>query len=479
MIPFGPWEPDKPARLNDGVMRVADGVFPLLDGYRPAGQWEQIIPALPDAPKGGASFTSRQGISSIIAGTATGLYRGLSTGFVLLASGFSTMGRWRFAQFGGLAIATNGSDPMQKISLSDYAVAPLAGDPPKFEHLAVVRDFLVGGIMNGDIMTLAWSGINNAESWSFGSNQSDLQIMPTGGRITGILSGEFGVILQKERICRMDYIGGNIVFEINEVSSNIGCVSVHTVAQWGRLGFFWSKQGPMMWDGAQPIPIGEEKVDRWIGDRYGKDDWGGISTAIDPAQNIVTWSLPATETEPGRLIGYNWAIERWFTLPFASSVIFAGVTRDISIDEQDPAIGSDDDDIDGEDLTSLDDPAFRGGDPRLYVFNASHALGAFTGSPMAATLTLGDMELFKGRRTQVRMARPETDAGSGLTLTLGTRARLPDALSNTTSTSLTASGDMPIRASGRFIRPSLAIAAGTAWGYAKGLEFMATPGAMR
>jgi hypothetical protein len=64
-------------------------------------------------------------------------------------------------------------------------------------------------------------------------DQSDYQIMPSGGRITGILSGEFGVILQRNRICRMDYVGGNTIFEINEVSSNIGCVSVHTVAQWG------------------------------------------------------------------------------------------------------------------------------------------------------------------------------------------------------------------------------------------------------
>jgi hypothetical protein len=62
---------------------------------------------------------------------------------------------------------------------------------------------------------------------------------------------------------------------------------------------------------------------------------------------------------------------------------------------------------------SLDDPSFRGGDPRLYVFNRPYALGAFTGTPMAATITLGDLEMFKGRRADMRWVRPETDAVSG------------------------------------------------------------------
>jgi hypothetical protein len=236
-------------------------------------------------------------------------------------------------------------------------VSELGGEPPKFDMLAVVKDFLVGGVMNGNIQALAWSAINNAEGWTFGTDQSDYQVMPSGGKITGILSGEFGVILQRNRICRMDYVGGNTIFEINEVSSNIGCVSVHTVAQWGRLGFFWSDQGPMMWDGAEIVPIGDEVITRTIQDAYDKTTWPLISTAIDPVNGVVIWALP------DQMIGYNWKIKggRWFTIPYVSGIIFGGVTRDISLDEQDPAVGANDDITDYAGLLSLDD------DPRSWA----------------------------------------------------------------------------------------------------------------
>ena len=77
-----------------------------------------------------------------------------------------------------------------------------------------MKDFLVGGVRNGNVTHMGWSGINDAEWWSTGQRQADRQVLPSGGRINGILSGEYGVILQRDRICRMDYVGGNIIFEI-------------------------------------------------------------------------------------------------------------------------------------------------------------------------------------------------------------------------------------------------------------------------
>ena len=201
--PFGPLAPDRPARLNDQFLRVADGVFPMADGYRPVGQWASIYTALAAAPKGGASFVSPQGAASIIVGTATNLYKAESGAFTSIGSGYSIQGdqRWRFAQFGGLAIATNAADAMLKIDLATFTVSNLGGSPPKFESLGVVKDFLVGTCRDGDIMTIGWCALNNAEFWTVGQRQSDYNIMPAGGRVNGILSGEFGVILQRDRIC--------------------------------------------------------------------------------------------------------------------------------------------------------------------------------------------------------------------------------------------------------------------------------------
>jgi hypothetical protein len=472
---FGPLAPDKAKSGNPDILTVASGVYPMEDGYRPIGQFATLYTALPSAPKGGAAFISPQGLGYLVAGDATSLYKADSGGWLSIATGFSLLeeNRWRFAQFGGLAIATNGTDPMQKINLATGVVSALGGTPPKFETLAVVKDFLVGGVRNGNVMHMGWSGINDAEWWTTGQRQADRQILPTGGRINGILSGEYGIILQRDRICRMDYVGGNIIFEINEVSSNVGCVTVHSVAQWGTLGFFLSDEGWMMWDGQQPVPIGREWIDREFASLYDGGDWSSMSTAIDPVEGVLIVAMP------DKAWGYSWIFKKWFNIPIVSGIVFSGVTKAISIDEDYAPDMPDDTDIDGAGLTTFDDPVFRGGDPLLYVFNSSFALGTFSGTPMAATFTGTDIELFKGQRANLRFARPDTDATTGMTLSFLARQRLGDAGSTVTASGIVASGEMPCRVSGRFLRPTLAYAAGTTWTYAKGVDFIGEPGAGR
>lgn len=477
--PLGPLAPDRNPRLNDGLLRVASGVYPTADGYRPAGQWDQAFSALPDEPKGGATFVSPQGTSTIIAGTADTLYKASSGAWEALVPASTLQGgeRWRFAQFGGLAIATNAVDPMQKIDLETLAVTDLEGEPPKFEALAVVKGFLVGSCMDGDVLTIAWSGAFNAESWEFGSNQSDYYTLPTGGRVNGILSGEFGLILQRNRIVRLDYVGGNLIFEPNEVSSNIGCVTVHSVAQWGTLGFWLSDSGFVMWDGSQPILIGDEEIDAEFAAAYAVGDWSGMSTAVDPVRKLVMWAMA------DKIYCFKWNVpagqRRWTTIPYASPIIFSGVTKDLSVDEQDEGVGSLDDDIDGDPLDPFDDAGFLGGDPRLYAFSSGNALGTFDGTPMAATFTGTDVEPFPGKRADVSFVRPDIDAASGVTVTLAGKQTLAGSATNYASSTIQASGDMPIRASGRYLRATIAVAAGTAWTHAKGYDLQGRPGAGR
>ena len=470
---FGPLAPDKAKAGNPDILTVASGVYPMEDGYRPIGQFTTMFNALPSAAKGGAAFISPQGLSYILAGDVSSLYTTRNGGWLSIATGFSLLdeSRWRFAQFGGLIITTNGTDAMRKIDTTTGVVSLLGGTPPRFETLAVVKDFLVGGVRNGNIMHMGWSGINDAEWWTTGQRQADRQVLPVGGRINGILSGEYGIILQRERICRMDYVGGNTVFQINEVSSNIGCVSVHSVAQWGVLGFFYSDEGWMMWDGQQPVPIGREWIDREFNALYSPRDWTKMSTAIDPVEGVLIVAMP------DKAWGYSWIFKRWFNIPVVSGCLFAGAVQAITIDEDYAPDMPLDANIDGAALRSLDDTVFKGGEPLLYVFNAANQLGAFTGTPMAAILRGTDIELFKGGRADLRLARVETDAVAGMTLELLGRQRLGDAGTTKAFTTVAASGNMPIRASARYHRPTLTYAAGTPWSYTKAIEFDGKPGA--
>lgn len=474
MIPFGELAPDQPA-LNSQALLVANNCYPGVNGYRPVKAFVGDLSAGPAQFLGAAAFTSPAGLVKIIGGTATGLYRVFSSSWQQIGSNYSIQGegRWRFAQFGGLAIATNGSDPMQKIDLTSGIVSPLAGSPPTARILAVVKDFLVAGVLDGVTNTMGWSAINNAEDWTFGQNQSDYQIMPSGGDINGLFGGEYGLVLQRNRITRMEYVGGNEIFVINEISSNFGCVTPHSVIQHGQIGCFLSDNGFMKWDGASLIPIGQERIDRYFLSSYGRAAWKSMSAAVDTRNQVFCWSMG------DRMFCYHYILDKWTTVSLAAQIIFAGVTRSISLDEQDPLVGAPDDNIDGSGLLSLDDESFKGGDSTFYVINNSNVLGRLTGTNMAPTWTTGDLELAKNREANLRWIRPDTDAVSGLTLSLSCRARLGDAVSSNNYSSLAGNGDMPVRERGRYTRLSLTIAAGTSWTYAQGFEPDLVRGARR
>jgi hypothetical protein len=474
MIPFGEWLPDQPP-LNSKGLLVANNCYPGVNGYRPVKAFVADLPAGSAPFLGAAAFTSATGIVSVIGGTATNLYRVFSSGWQAIGSGYSIQGdgRWRFAQFGGLAIATNGSDPMQKIELSTGTVSALGGNPPTARMLAVVKDFLVAGVLDGATNELGWCAINNAEEWTFGQNQSDYQIMPSGGEINGLFGGEYGLILQRNRITRMEYVGGNEIFVINEISSNFGCVTPHSVIQHGQIGCFLSDNGFMKWDGASLIPIGQERIDRYFLSAYGRAAWASMSAAVDTKNQVFCWSMG------DRIFCYHWVLDRWTIINLAAQIIFAGVTRSITMDEQDPSVGAADDNIDSPGLLSLDDNSFKGGDSTFYVINSSNVLGRLTGTNMAPTWTTGDLELANGREANLRWVRPDTDAVSGLSLQISCRARLGDAIASNTYSTLQPNGDMPVRERGRFARMTLSINAGTSWTYCQGLEPDLAAGARR
>lgn len=472
---LGAFAPDKPARLNDSALTVASGVYPMSDGYRPVGLWTQAYSSIGATVKGAAAFTSNSGTSSIIAGTQTALFKAWAGGWESIGAGFSLQGdqRWRFAQFGGLGIATNGADPMQKIDLSTLTVSALGGSPPRAETLAVVGDFLFAGVVDGDALKIQWSGRNNAEFWTPAERFSDFQKFPDGGRINGILSGEYAVILQRNAIRRGDFIGGNTVFAFDVVSTNIGCVSPHSVAQWGRLGFFISDEGPAMWDGSQAVQVGDEEWSRTFRNAYEFSDYKSMSTAIDPSNGVVMWAMP------DKIWCYNWRLQRATTIPYVSPIVFSGVTKGISIDETDPAVGSADDNLDGAALVTLDDDRFKGGDPRFYVFSSGNALGEFSGNPMTATFTGNDVELFRDRSARLKWSRPDVNTSSNVTLSFLEKQRLGDSGATSSFSTLMSNGDMPTRTQARYLRPTLTVSSGSTWTYAKGVNLNAEPGSRR
>lgn len=464
-LPAGDYLPDLPDHGSPGVA-LAQNVYPGTYGFRPVGAFYPHAAALPARCKGAAAFIAPSGRTVLYAGTDTTLYKLDGTTWVSIAFGFTTLGandRWRFVQFGGLAIASNFIDPPVKIDLVTDLASNLGGTPPTMQALAVVGNFLVGTQTDGAVNTISWSGENDAEWWTYAQRKSDFQEFPDGGEVTGIIGGDVGLILQRNAVRRMAYIGGNVLFRFDKISSLVGCATVHSVAQHGELAFWYSDNGFKMWDGAQIRAIGHEKVDSSFASLYGQINYGKISTAIDGQRNTVAWSTGS------KMWLYNWLLDKWSIIDQAAEIITQRATRAPSLEEQDPAEGADDDDIDESGLDSLDAARFRQGDPVFYVFSEG-AIGTFNGTNMEARFASRTRELIEGRDARITRVRPMTNAISGVTVRIEARQRLGDAARSVDGSTLNASGEMPLRNRGRFIKTRTTIAAGADWTYYQGLD---------
>jgi hypothetical protein len=474
-VPFGEWLPDQLGQ--NGGLRVADNVIPVANGYAPFPAFvAESTAALPGYPLGAGAFRSGDGRTHILAGTATNLYRLRATGWQQIGAGYNATGdnNWTFEQFGDRVIATNGIDLPVYFDPANPATVTVLPNAPRMKLLTVVLDFLVGGVVDGNVMRLHWSGINNSEQWSFGVGQSDINDAATGGAITGITGGEYGLVLQEERITRMRYVGGNFIFQFDPLTREIGCIHHRSVAQLGRLTFFLSPRGFMVCDGSSVTPIGDEKVDRTFQAAASLGRLGKMSATVDPVRKIVAWTLP--EDEPGVWFVYSWTLQRWARVLQPARLLFATRRRGATLGE-DVNPQPDDNLLAGG--LPFGDPTLAGGAPFVAAFDASNVFGAFTGAPMAAKLGAGPVTLAGGREARIRRARPVGDVSAGVTVRLAAERRLGDPATETVWSDLRSSGDIPVRDVARHVTASVEIAAGAPWTFMQGLDLEFEAGAKR
>lgn len=453
-IAFPDYTPDAPVNVTSAANLVA-----LPQGYRPSRAISPVTVALTGFLGGGAF--NRSGNQCLLGGTATNLYR-YSAGAWVSVLGTLSASVWRFTQFGDNVIAANGSAPVNYV-ISTGTAAALGGSPPVADMVATVRDqvFLAGDPSSRDTLTI--SGYNDTTNWSGGTNQQLTVSFPSGGDIMGLCGGETGLILQQRSITRAIYTGGVTVWQFDEISRDVGCMAKGSVAQAGSLVFFLSEQGFKICDRNEVFPIGMESVDRTFFESYSRVDIvDNIKAAVDPRATTVCWSMPGT---PGKVWCYNWVLKKW-SAPMETSVkmIFQGFTQGVSLEGLDALYPSGLDSI----PVSLDSTMFAGGNPLLFLVDATGVVGTLTGDIVSAHLSLDPQEIEPGRRVRIQGARVVGDVTSG-TVTLDCRARAGDTANTTVSGAIRDNGRVPIRANGRHIGVRVDIPAHQ-WSYAQGID---------
>ncbi len=128
---FRDFAPDQ-ALDTPGIILDAFAAQPTIKGFAAMPSPTVFGSALPAAPQGATVAYYSTGMSSVIAGTATKLYRYVSGAPVETAGGqtFAPTTRWRFFQFGDDVIAVAGGVAPQVATGIGGVFAALAGTPP-------------------------------------------------------------------------------------------------------------------------------------------------------------------------------------------------------------------------------------------------------------------------------------------------------------------------------------------------------------
>lgn len=486
MIPFAAWMPDQPA-FQVNAARDAANVIPSSNGYRPFHSFVNVASATTARVQGAISVRGQtDGAVYNFCGDATKLYKlasdGLSWADVSRTVGgayaTATDGKWSFTQFGDFLIATNGVDVPQYFELgvsSNFAL--LAGSPPTASIAGVIRGFAVLAKVSTQQNRIKWSALEGVEDWvTSATTLSDAQDFPEGGGIVAFVGGEYGLVFQEKAIQRMSFEGPPTVFRFDKLSTFLGCREGGSVANFENMTFFLSNQGfYMIRAGSEIVPIGDEKIDRWLEANLDASYIYRMTAAVDPINKLYVVGFPNTSAAsgaPNTILMYHWPTGRWSYAMVNHELIFPAATQTTYTIDGMSAVSST---IDG--LVFPVDSRFWTGTGRLLLsgFDASHRHGYFSGDTLEATIETGDEQINAGHRTLVRGVRPMIEGTSVTpTVSIGWRNNLQDAVTYAAGVAANANGYCPQRINARYHRAKVVIPAASQWTFARGIDDLKT-----
>jgi hypothetical protein len=350
-VQFGEWAPDDDRNIAPGTPSayLNAQTVPLQDALNvlyTASAWRLFAPlstlgsALAAAPSD-ATVVSSGGVVTVFAQAGGHLYKivGGAVTDVSKAGNYTVGKTWDFEQFGDCLIATNGIDNVQDFDIgTSTAFADLAGSPPKAYVIGKVRDFVVlGNTTDGSgahPYRVQWSAIANPTSWPTPLTQ-DARAAQSGyqdnyseyGNVQYIAQGEeFGLIFQERGIVRMQYIGGDVVFQFYTFERKRGLVTPRAAAQIGDQVYFLSGDGFYATDGTTVQPIGYGKVNRWfIANCY---DITKVRASADSVAQCIYWVFPSTSSGVcDSVIVYNFAEQKWSHALATTYALFQGLNN--------------------------------------------------------------------------------------------------------------------------------------------------------
>jgi len=335
-IIFGEWLPDQPGVT--GAVTDAINCYPVTNGYAPFRQ-EADYSANANQDLLITFAGKYAGVTNLFAAGATQVYKynSSSTALDSVSTTYTTTESWDVTQFGSKMIIANGVNKLQAYDMSGgSSFADLAAAAPVTKYVTVVRDFVVAADDGSDNNKVYWSDINDETDWTPGAaSQSDTQILPDGGDITGLAGGETGLIFMERAIYRMTYVGSPFFFQFDAISRTLGCSTNGSIAQFGGITYFLSDDGFYACDGQSTKSIGAEKVNRWFFDNAIPSEIRiSMSATVDPVRKLIAWNFKNTFGSR-YLLMYSIDLGRWSYAETTATSVAYGLTPSATLEQLD------------------------------------------------------------------------------------------------------------------------------------------------
>ena len=446
-IDLGEWLPDLPDLDNPGLTE-AQNVLYYEGSYK---QFKPLDPAglddLSSEPLGGIVTEGYiyVGLSNSIqraVNATTGSWTDLSIGS---NDSYTTVSAWRFARYEDWVMGTNGTDIPQVQTLgsasrfANLSTASSSSTAPPANSIGKIGQFILLGWTSVAGYHVQWCAIDNPRDWPTpGSAEANSKqagqeyLKPDWGPVTGIVGGDqFGLIFQEHGITRVTYVGGDEVFQFDELEGSRGCYFRHSIVEAGGVWFFISASGFCATDGSTVIQIGDEKTDRYFWDAYLANTPLRVFGGVDVNKKLVFWTQQTSAGDiANRIYAYNYVKGRFTHCEQNLNCL-------LSDGEADPS----------------DDLTFK-------AFDSGHGGRLFTGTTGSAIITTGEFEASPGDYSRVLGVKAQvTGVNPVYTIALGTRNTQETVTPAYTSevTANTRTGFSDFRSEARFHRARVTI----------------------
>lgn len=452
-VPFGPWTPDRDDQGGAGLV-VARNAVPAEGRYRPFLSFAaaHVSGGISGTPLAGFATHVAGGNNALFVGTSGGFFRSTDRSFAPVFSGLSASSV-EFAQWGDEILAITPEDGLYYGDIGSGTMTKETS-APRARHVSAFGDFVMLGAVDGAESTIRWSGINDRTAWDADPlTQSGAQELPVSyGAVTGIAWGQYPTVFQERAISRVTYIGPPLIFQIDTLPVEKGCIARGSLARVAGSVFFIGQDGPNIWNGQMAQPLGEAAFRRWWRDSVTPEQAATARVAVDWSQSCVVW-----QWEGGGLV-YSWVEKR--ATEFVPGEDFPVM---ISAPDSEQSGGA------------AIHPAWSDGLYSAGAINSDGFFGTFSGTPYEATFETADIAVAADQRAFVSEVWPDTDAND-VRLTLGARdQRASNSLTFGTEQAVNVHGFSEFASDARFHRVRLRIPAGESWTHTKGVAVTGRP----